>query len=81
MTTTNHLMFLAVTIGTLALAPALTLPTIGGWALMAWLGREVDTADVSDASGCGWTMVLIVVVGLVALAMLFVGGAAMEGRI
>lgn len=81
MTTTNHLMLLIVTIGTLALAPALTLPCLGVWMLLAWLGRTVDEADVSSASGCGWTMVLIVVVGLGALALLFVGGAAMEGRI
>jgi predicted lipid-binding transport protein (Tim44 family) len=44
---------------------------------MAWLGRAVDEADVSTGAGCGGTMLMIVFVGLAALALLFVGGAAL----
>jgi hypothetical protein len=46
---------------------------------MAWLGRAVDEADVSTGAGCGGTMLMIVFVGLAALALLFVGGAALGG--
>jgi hypothetical protein len=80
MSTVQHLLFLGATLLTL-LAPALTLPCLAAWGLMAWLGRAVDEANVSSKAGCGGTMLMIVFVGLAALAMVVVGGAMLEGRI
>lgn len=79
MTTTQHLLFLGATLLTL-MAPALTLPCLGAWGLMAWLGRAVDEANVSSKAGCGYTMLMILFVGLAALLLVIVGGAALEGR-
>jgi hypothetical protein len=79
MTTTQHALFALATVATVATAPPLTLPCIGTWLLMSWLGRAVDEADVSSAWGCAGTMLMIVFVGLAALALLFVGGAALGG--
>lgn len=81
MTITQHLMFAVVTLATIPLAPPLTLPCAGAWLLMAWLGRAVDDADVSSGAGCGGTMLMIVFVGLAALAMVFVFGAMLGGRL
>jgi hypothetical protein len=65
------------------MAPALTLPCLGAWGLMAWLGRTVEAAPnaAGDGAGCGCTMAMILFVGLGALALVVVGGAAMEGRL
>lgn len=79
MTATQHLLFLGATLLTL-MAPALTLPCLGAWLLMAWLGRAVDEANVSTGAGCGCTMAMILFVGLGALVMVFVFGAMLEGR-
>lgn len=79
-TTTQHLLFLGATLLTL-LAPELTLPCVAAWGLMAWLGRAVDEANVSSKAGCGGTVAMILFVGLAALAMVFVFGAMLEGRI
>lgn len=86
MTITQHIMFGLATLATIPLAPALTLPAIGAWLLMAWLGRDIDEpANVASvegsASGCGLTMLLIAFVGLAAMALVLVGGAAMAGRL
>ena len=80
MTATQHLLFLGATLLTL-MAPALTLPCLGAWLLMAWLGRAVDESNVSSGAGCGGTMAMIVFVGLGALAMVAVFGAMLEGRL
>lgn len=80
MTTTQHLLFLGATLLTL-MAPALTLPCLGAWGLMWWLGRAVDEADVSSGAGCGGTMLMILFVGLGALTMVAVFGAMLEGRL
>lgn len=80
MTATQHLLFLGATLLTL-MAPALTPVCLGAWLLMAWLGRAVDEANVSSGAGCGGTMAMILLVGLAALALVIVGGAAMEGRL
>ena len=80
MTTTQHLLFLGATLLTL-MAPALTLPCLGAWGLMAWLGRAVDEANVSSGAGCGGTMIMILFVGLGALGMVAVFGAMLEGRL
>lgn len=82
MTTEQHLLFLGATLLTV-MAPALTLPTLGAWGLMWWLGRAVDAAPnaAGDGAGCGGTMLLIVIVGGAALAIVFVFGAMLEGRI
>lgn len=79
MTKTQHALFLGATLLSL-IAPALTLPCLAAWGLMAWLGRAVDDADVSSGSGCGGTMLMIIFVGLAALALVAVGGAALGGR-
>ncbi len=76
----QHFLFALATLLTL-MAPALTLPCLGAWGLMAWLGRAVDEADVSSGAGCGGTMAMILFVGLGALAMVAVFGAMLEGRI
>ena len=81
MTTTQHALFAVATVATVATAPPLTLPCVGAWLLMAWLGRSVDESDVSTGAGCAGTMAMILFVGLAALAMLFVGGAALGGRL
>ena len=80
MTTTQHILFLAATLLTL-MAPALTLPCIGAWLLMTWLGRAVDEADVASSAGCGGTMLMILFVGGAAIAFVLVAGAALEGRL
>lgn len=80
MTTTQHLLFLGATLLTL-MAPALTLPCLAAWGLMAWLGRAVDESNVSSGAGCGGTMAMILFVGLGALAMVVVFGAVLEGRL
>ncbi len=80
MTTTQHLLFLGATLLKL-MAPALTVPCLIGWALMAWLGRTVDEADVSTASGCGLTMAMILFVGAGVLLLVMVTGAMLEGRL
>lgn len=80
MTKQQHILFALATTLTL-MAPPLTLPCIGAWALMAWLGKAADESNVSSAAGCGGTMALILFVGLAALALVFVGGAALEGRL
>jgi uncharacterized membrane protein YhdT len=80
MTAEQHFLFGLATLLTL-MAPALTLPCIAAWLLMAWLGRAVDESNVSSASGLGCTWAMILFVGLGALAMVFVFGAALEGRI
>lgn len=85
MTTTQHLLFLGATLLTL-MAPALTLPCLGAWALMAWLGRTIDAAPAvvaveGKAGGCGCTMAMILFVGVGALLLVLVGGAVLEGRI
>lgn len=81
MTTTQHILFGLMTLATMGLAPALTLPAVGAWGLMAWLGSVTDNTDVSSAGGCGLAMLLILFVGVAALALVAVGGAAMEGRL
>ena len=80
MTTEQHLLFLGATLLTV-MAPALTLPTLGAWGLMWWLGRAVDESNVSSAAGCGCTWAMIVFVGLGGLLLVFVGGAMLEGRL
>lgn len=80
MSATQHILFLAATLLTL-MAPALTLPCIAAWVVMAWLGRAADEADVSGGGGLGCTWAMILFVGLGALAMVFVAGAMMEGRL
>ena len=80
MTGEQHVYFILATIATIALAPPLTPVCLGAWGLMAWLGRAVDEADVSSRAGCGGTMAMIVFVGLAVLALVFVAGAALEGR-
>lgn len=80
MTKEQHFLFLGATLLTL-MAPALTLPCLGAWGLMAWLGRAVDEADVSTGAGCGGTLAMILFVGLGALAMVAVFGAVLEGRL
>ena len=80
MTKTQHALFLGATLLSL-MAPALTLPCLAAWGLMAWLGRAVDEANVSSGAGCGGTMLMIVFVGLAALALVVVAGAALEGRL
>lgn len=80
MKATQHLLFLGATLLTL-MAPALTPVCLGAWLLMAWLGRAADEADVSSAGGCSGTMALILFVGLAAIALVIVGGAALEGRL
>lgn len=79
MTATQHFLFLGATLLTL-MAPALTLPCLAAWGLMAWLGRAVDESSVSSGAGCGGTMAMILFVGLGALVMVFVFGAMLEGR-
>jgi hypothetical protein len=81
MTTTQHIMFGLATVATIPLAPPLTLPCAGAWLLMAWLGRAVDESDVSTGAGCGGTVAMILFVGLAALALVIVGGAALGGRL
>ena len=76
----QHFYFAIATALTL-MAPALTLPCLGAWLLMAWLGRAADDADVSTGSGCGATLVMILFVGLAALLLVIVGGATLEGRL
>lgn len=76
----QHFYFALATLLTL-MAPALTLPCLGAWGLMAWLGRAVDEANVSSGAGCGGTMAMILFVGLGALGMVFVFGAMLEGRL
>lgn len=80
MTATQHLLFLGATLLTL-MAPALTVPCLAAWLLMAWLGRAVDEADVSSGAGCGGTMLLILFVGGAAIAFVLVAGAALDGRL
>lgn len=80
MTTEQHLLFGLATLLTL-MAPALTLPCLAAWGLMAYLGRAVDESNVSSRGGCGCTMGMIIFVGLAVLALVFVGGAALEGRL
>ena len=80
MSTTQHLLFLGATLLTL-MAPALTLPCLAAWGLMAWLGRAVDEADVSSGAGCGGTMAMILFVGGAVILFVMVAGAAMEGRL
>lgn len=80
MSTVQHLLFFGATLLTL-MAPPLTLPCLAAWGLMAWLGRAADESNVSSGAGCGGTMLMIVFVGLAALAMVVVGGAMLEGRI
>lgn len=80
MTKTQHALFALATALTL-MAPALTLPCAGAWLLMAYLGRAADESNVSSGAGCGGTMAMILFVGLAALALLFVGGAALGGRL
>lgn len=82
MTTTQHLLFLGATLLTL-MAPALTLPCLGAWVLMAWLGERTEAAPnaAGDGAGCGCTMAMILFVGVGALLLVLVGGAALEGRI
>lgn len=86
MTTTQHVLFALATLATIPLAPALTFPAIGAWLLMAWLGADIDepahVAEVEgSATGCGLTMIIILFVGIGALLLVLVGGAAMEGRL
>lgn len=82
MTKEQHFLFGLATLLTL-MAPALTLPCLGAWGLMAWLGRTIDAAPNApgDGAGCGGTMLLILFVGVGGLLLVFVGGAMMEGRI
>lgn len=80
MTKEQHALFLGATLLSL-MAPALTLPCLAAWLLMAWLGRAADAADVSAAPGCGGTILMIIFVGLAALLLVLVGGAVLEGRI
>jgi len=80
MTAEQHFLFGLATLLTL-MAPALTLPCLGAWLLMAWLGRAVDESNVSTRGGCGCTMAMIVFVGLGGLLLVFVGGAVLEGRL
>lgn len=80
MTKEQHFLFALATLLTL-MAPALTLPCLGAWLLMAWLGRAVDDANVSSGAGCGGTMLMILFVGLGALGMVAVFGAVLEGRL
>lgn len=61
MTKEQHGLFTLATLLTL-MAPALTLPTLGAWGLMWWLGRAVDESNVSATSGCGCTWAMIVFV-------------------
>lgn len=76
----QHFLFAMATLLTL-MAPALTLPCLAAWLLMAWLGRAVDEADVSSRGGCGGVMAMILFVGLAALLLVLVAGAALEGRL
>lgn len=80
MTKEQHFLFALATLLTL-MAPPLTLPTIGAWFLMAWLGSATEQADVSSGSGCGVTMLMILFVGGAAILFVLVAGAAMEGRL
>lgn len=80
MTKEQHFLFALATLLTL-IVPPLTLPCIGAWGLMAWLGRAVDEANVSTGGGCFGTMLLILFVGGAAIAFVLVGGAMMEGRL
>lgn len=82
MTKEQHFYFALATLITL-MAPALTLPCLGAWGLMAWLGRTVEAAPnaAGDGAGCGCTMAMILFVGLGALAMVAVFGAVLEGRL
>ena len=76
----QHFLFALATLLTL-MAPALTLPCLGAWGLMAWLGRAADESNASSGAGCGGTMAMILFVGLGALAMVAVFGAMLEGRL
>lgn len=80
MTKEQHFLFTLATLLTL-MAPALTLPTIGAWFLMAWLGSATEQADVSSGYGCGGTMAIILFVGGAAILFVMVAGAMMEGRL
>lgn len=80
MTGQQHFLFALATLLTL-MAPALTLPCIAAWVVMAWLGRAADESNVSGRGGLGCTWAMILFVGLGALAMVFVAGAMMEGRL
>lgn len=80
MTKEQHFYFAMATLITL-MAPALTLPCLGAWGLMAWLGRAADEANVSSGTGCGGALAMIVFVGLGALVMVAVFGAVLEGRL
>ena len=80
MTGQQHFLFALATLLTL-MAPALTLPCLGAWGLMAWLGRTADESSVSSGAGCGGTVAMILFVGLGALVMVAVFGAVLEGRL
>lgn len=80
MSGSQHFLFALATLLTL-MAPALTMPCIIAWALMAWLGRSVDDADVSSGAGCGGTMVMILFVGGAVILFVMVAGAMLEGRL
>ena len=80
MTKEQHFLFGLATLLTL-MAPALTIPCLAAWGLMWWLGRAVDEANVSTRGGCGGTMLMILFVGGAVVAMVFVFGAILEGRI
>ena len=76
----QHVLFGMATLLTL-MAPALTLPCLAAWVVMAWLGRAADEADVSGGGGLGCTWAMILFVGLGALGLVVVGGAMLEGRL
>ena len=80
MSGSQHFLFALATLLTL-MAPALTVPCITAWALMAWLGSATEQADVSSSAGCGLTMVIILFVGGAAILFVLVAGAALEGRL
>jgi len=62
-------------------APSLTWPVLGAWILFSLLDWRIARPTDGDGGKLAGQWLLIILVGLGALALLFVGGAALEGRL
>ena len=77
----NILLGLAI-LGACVVAPPLVVPALIAWGLMAALDYSANSVP-SEGNGCLTIVLMImgIVVGALALGVLVVGGAMLEGRL
>jgi hypothetical protein len=77
----KHIAFFTVYVMAYDKAPSLTWPVLVAWVLFTLLDWRIARPTDGDAGKLAGQWLLIILVGLGALALVVVGGAAMEGRL